>query len=725
MTRSTQRRRSSSPWVGAPVVLLESCGRSIPRASVGAAFSAIAALAGAAHAQFQAPPVRGLQPAPVPQAISPYTNQTAPVVICFAEGTDPAYVQRMSGLTAMENQVFAGITDYYLGNARWSGAQGTPRALTWSFVPDGLPISGGAGEAATNSTLFATMDSAFAGQAGGAALARAYWTNRFSQMFDRWHQLAGVSFTRVTSGGNDWDDGAAWGAGGAAGARGDIRISMHNIDGQSNILAYTYYPSSGDMVIDSSDIGFFAGTANQNRFLRDTVTHELGHALGLNHVCSSNTNQLMEPFINTNFDGPMQDDIRGVQRWYGDPLESNDSAAAATPLGSISVGGSINAGGSSNAVLPLPAPLTGTNDPSAALFSIDASGKTDWFSVNASGALNLTVTATPVGSSYDDTAQASNGSCPSGTTTNALAIADLSVAIFAGNGTTMLGTSNNAAAGAAETLSNVTVNAGANYVRISAANAPVGSQLYRLSITGSNSNPVCPAFTQQPSGGNLCSGDFIDFTVAVTGSPAPSLQWKHNGLTIPGATSPTYTILSLDPSDSGDYVCVATNSCGSAPSNPAVLVVQSEPLISTQPQSQTVAGGDPFSLSMESSFTSSYQWYHDGNLVAGATNPTYSVAHASASDSGEYLCVLGGDCGGGQTDPATITVGGAPPSCYANCDSSVAVPFLNVGDFTCFLTRFASGDPYANCDGSTAAPTLNVADFGCFLTAFATGCSAP
>jgi hypothetical protein len=60
--------------------------------------------------------------------------------------------------------------------------------------------------------------------------------------------------------------------------------------------------------------------------------------------------------------------------------------------------------------------------------------------------------------------------------------------------------------------------------------------------------------------------------------------------------------------------------------------------------------------------------------------------------------------------------------CYANCDASTQPPILNVGDFTCFLQRFAAGDSYANCDASTQAPVLNVGDFTCFLQRFAAGC---
>lgn len=61
-------------------------------------------------------------------------------------------------------------------------------------------------------------------------------------------------------------------------------------------------------------------------------------------------------------------------------------------------------------------------------------------------------------------------------------------------------------------------------------------------------------------------------------------------------------------------------------------------------------------------------------------------------------------------------------TCYANCDNSTAEPILNVEDFTCFINRFAAGDPYANCDGSTTEPILNVEDFTCFINAFVQGC---
>jgi hypothetical protein len=73
-------------------------------------------------------------------------------------------------------------------------------------------------------------------------------------------------------------------------------------------------------------------------------------------------------------------------------------------------------------------------------------------------------------------------------------------------------------------------------------------------------------------------------------------------------------------------------------------------------------------------------------------------------------------------DTVSVEPIGEPHLCWANCDRSTQAPVLNVGDFTCFLQRFARGNLYANCDASTTAPILNVGDFTCFLTQFAQGC---
>jgi hypothetical protein len=92
--------------------------------------------------------------------------------------------------------------------------------------------------------------------------------------------------------------------------------------------------------------------------------------------------------------------------------------------------------------------------------------------------------------------------------------------------------------------------------------------------------------------------------------------------------------------------------------------------------------------------------YHPGLIGAAGTSP----------------------CGPNPTAAVTGVLETPPGACYPNCDGSTVEPILNVADFSCFLGKFAAGDPYANCDGSTIEPVLNVADFSCFLGKFAAGC---
>lgn len=69
-----------------------------------------------------------------------------------------------------------------------------------------------------------------------------------------------------------------------------------------------------------------------------------------------------------------------------------------------------------------------------------------------------------------------------------------------------------------------------------------------------------PTFTTQPVNGSIAYGASYTFTVAVSGIPAPTLQWQLNGTNISGATSATLTISNATTVNSGTYTCVASNS---------------------------------------------------------------------------------------------------------------------------------------------------------------------
>jgi hypothetical protein len=56
-------------------------------------------------------------------------------------------------------------------------------------------------------------------------------------------------------------------------------------------------------------------------------------------------------------------------------------------------------------------------------------------------------------------------------------------------------------------------------------------------------------------------------------SPPLGYQWYNNGISIPGATSSSYTIPSVSLADIGSYHVIVTDSCGSTASSDATLAV--------------------------------------------------------------------------------------------------------------------------------------------------------
>jgi hypothetical protein len=69
----------------------------------------------------------------------------------------------------------------------------------------------------------------------------------------------------------------------------------------------------------------------------------------------------------------------------------------------------------------------------------------------------------------------------------------------------------------------------------------------------------------------VVSGSTVALTVAASGSP--SYQWAKNGTAIPGATHATFLLNGATSANAGNYTCTATNSAGSATSNPAALSI--------------------------------------------------------------------------------------------------------------------------------------------------------
>ena len=113
----------------------------------------------------------------------------------------------------------------------------------------------------------------------------------------------------------------------------------------------------------------------------------------------------------------------------------------------------------------------------------------------------------------------------------------------------------------------------------------------------------------------------------------------------------------------------AVDVCGNASTctQRVAVVDQGGPLITAQPESQTVLAGVTTNLNVGISACPplSYQWYFNGsNSLANGTDATLVLSNVTTTDSGEYSLVVSNPYGSVTSAPALITVV-LPPSIVA------------------------------------------------------------
>jgi sugar lactone lactonase YvrE len=91
-----------------------------------------------------------------------------------------------------------------------------------------------------------------------------------------------------------------------------------------------------------------------------------------------------------------------------------------------------------------------------------------------------------------------------------------------------------------------------------------------------SSMPSIPVISPEPEDLRVIAGSTVALTSGAIANPLPTYQWQKGGVDIPTATSASLTLLNAQPSDSGQYHLIATNSEGSASS--AVAQVEILPL---------------------------------------------------------------------------------------------------------------------------------------------------
>lgn len=166
-----------------------------------------------------------------------------------------------------------------------------------------------------------------------------------------------------------------------------------------------------------------------------------------------------------------------------------------------------------------------------------------------------------------------------------------------------------------------------------------------------------PAITSQPTGGDYLNGDDITLMVTASGEGL-SYQWKKNGTSISGATSPTLSIPSAGFDDSGSYTVVVSNPYGSVVSSSAAVTVNSAPSITVQPTGSTLGAGEALNISVTAIGTSplTYQWKKNGTNIPGATSSSFSIGAVVSGDAADYTVTVSNGFGTVTSDVAHVSV---------------------------------------------------------------------
>jgi trimeric autotransporter adhesin len=172
-----------------------------------------------------------------------------------------------------------------------------------------------------------------------------------------------------------------------------------------------------------------------------------------------------------------------------------------------------------------------------------------------------------------------------------------------------------------------------------------------------------PSITTQPvSQAWLVGTGPAILSVEAGGTEPLGYQWWRDSTKLTGETNTTYKITTVQPNYAGNYTVVVTNLFGSVTSAVAVFTVEMPPLITNQPQSQTVYVGTAVSFHVGASNATSYQWRKDGWPIDGQTSPDYVLAQAQGSDAGTYDVQVANTWKTVTSSSATLTVNPPPPS---------------------------------------------------------------
>ncbi|HZQ48621.1 MAG TPA: immunoglobulin domain-containing protein, partial [Verrucomicrobiae bacterium] len=184
------------------------------------------------------------------------------------------------------------------------------------------------------------------------------------------------------------------------------------------------------------------------------------------------------------------------------------------------------------------------------------------------------------------------------------------------------------------------------------------------SVTSSNAALTVlapPVITNQPKNLTLTQGGSGIIVAGASGTAPLTYQWMHGGTNITGATNRGYSFSNIQSSQAGGYWVIVTNNYGAVTSAVATVTVLSLPVITGQPQSQSVAVGSNATFTVSATGGNlTYQWLFNTGVIGGATASSYTVSNAQTNNGGNYSVLVTNTIGSATSSNAFLTVNSTP-----------------------------------------------------------------
>ena len=253
------------------------------------------------------------------------------------------------------------------------------------------------------------------------------------------------------------------------------------------------------------------------------------------------------------------------------------------------------------------------------------------------GSTNITLSSTPTATSYTWTRAVVTG-----------------ITQAAGSGTTNP---------IAETLTNSTA---AAITVVYSVKPIMGTCIGNATSISQIVNPtVTPSVTVNASTTTICQGDFVTFSPTPTnGGSGPFYQWQKNGVTIPGASSLSYSTSSITNGDQFSVSMYSNAACASPSTvvSPAVTMTVNPivtPSVAAGSSTTIICSGASVSFTAAASNGGPgplYQWLKNGTAVSGATSLSYTTTAIVNGDQFSVSMTSNASCISKTTDTSNVII---------------------------------------------------------------------